>query len=849
MAFSADGRQLALVGNRGGIEWTEPRVADSRTALVELWDSDGALLRRTFLLPKPIAARQATFSPDNRKVVYYDGVEGRIQILELEPGTLGTVAAGQVFGVQRLAFSSDGGRLALGTFGRVHVLDFDRPTRSAGTRLAADWVSTIAFQTDGRHLSLAAGSRTIAWAPDTPGSPQVVSHEKFAANRSTRIIATRAEPIAAAFDGSATRMAIAARGGSIQLWDGAGGKQTVEVFLAEADGTDHWLDAPALSSDGEVVGALASNERLALWNFRSGAPLQSVSFAGACGARWGHPLGDHLALNGDGSLAAFVLCGQVVLFDTRAGNIVQRFKGQGPLKFANDETIMAGVREEIDGVKTDSLRAWSTRDGAMRWTFSLPRGVLMNDFALSPNGNIVAVAGSDKLVRIWDRPSRREAMSVALVADGWVALTPDGFFDASQGGAEKALLVRHGEGLFDVLPVASFREKYYRPDILREIIAGNAASVAAQMGPLQLSRPPKVSLGRVPETLTEGSLELLVSLRDQGGGIGELRVYVNGTAVAAQVDRGLVRKTASDLRHVRVRLAAGTNDISVIAFDAGNSVSSEPEHARVQVTLPYQKKPQLHALIVGIERFENPALNLRYAVNDALAVAEVVRRQANGLFEKVNVQVLTDPANTTRAALIKALSEYRNVDPEDVFLFYVASHGTVEGDDLASKEYFLLTSNVGSTSVRALRRDAIGQKEIKTLIANIGAGKKTLLLDTCHSGELGAAIQGGARGIAEDAAVKVLSNAIGSTVISASTSQQQSLEGYNNHGVFTWVLLQALGGKADVRSRGYITTLDLANFVEDEVPKLAERVFNAKQFPNLHSAGQAFPLVLSRPAF
>ena len=68
--------------------------------------------------------------------------------------------------------------------------------------------------------------------------------------------------------------------------------------------------------------------------------------------------------------------------------------------------------------------------------------------------------------------------------------------------------------------------------------------------------------------------------------------------------------------------------------------------------------------------------------------------------------------------------------------------------------------------------------------------------------------------------------AVGSTVLSAATSQEQALEGMNGHGVFTWVVLQGLDGRADVQKNGYVSTLDLASYVGDQVPKVAGEVFN-----------------------
>jgi len=214
-----------------------------------------------------------------------------------------------------------------------------------------------------------------------------------------------------------------------------------------------------------------------------------------------------------------------------------------------------------------------------------------------------------------------------------------------------------------------------------------------------------------------------------------------------------------------------------------------------------------------------------------------------GIVHQVNIERLVTPQATTKAALLSAFARYRTIDPGDVFLFYIASHGIVVGEALASREYFMIPSNLSTNTEEAIRHDALSENEVKQAIASIPATRKLLLLDTCHSGAMGDAM---IRGLEELAAVKVLSGAVGSTVLSASTSDQEALEGQDGHGLFTWVLLQGLNGSADFRKNGSISTFDLADYVDDEVPKVAEAHFSRKQIPNLHNAGQSFQIVSSR---
>ena len=110
----------------------------------------------------------------------------------------------------------------------------------------------------------------------------------------------------------------------------------------------------------------------------------------------------------------------------------------------------------------------------------------------------------------------------------------------------------------------------------------------------------------------------------------------------------------------------------------------------------------------------------------------------------------------------------------------------------------------------AVKRDALSEAELGEMIASVPATRKLLLLDTCHAGAMGDAMLEHLAHIEQRANVKKLSGAVGSTVISATNSDQEANEGEDGHGLFTWVLLQGLGGNADVSKHGFIKNLDLA---------------------------------------
>ena len=201
--------------------------------------------------------------------------------------------------------------------------------------------------------------------------------------------------------------------------------------------------------------------------------------------------------------------------------------------------------------------------------------------------------------------------------------------------------------------------------------------------------------------------------------------------------------------------------------------------------------------------------------------------------------MLTKKEVTTSKAIVRSFLSFKDFNPEDLFVFYIASHGTI-----SDGEFFLITSNVGSISTKKLKENALSQNYIKKLIANIPTSKKLIVLDTCNSQALGEDIQLTlmTRGLSQDTAIKILSRSVGVTILCSAKSDQEAIEGYKNHGLFTYVLSDGMQGKADYDRDGFIKTLELADYLDTVVPILAEKIFNMAQYPIVSPIGQGFPI-------
>jgi uncharacterized caspase-like protein len=243
-------------------------------------------------------------------------------------------------------------------------------------------------------------------------------------------------------------------------------------------------------------------------------------------------------------------------------------------------------------------------------------------------------------------------------------------------------------------------------------------------------------------------------------------------------------------------------------------------------------------LAVGINRYRDKKLWLKYAVSDGEALASTLRLTAAPLFQDVRVTHLTDD-QATFAGLETAFRELPEaIATRDVFVFHVAGHGvTMDG------RYYFLPQDFRYQNADSIRATAINQESLQRWLSQIPAQKSLVLLDTCESGSFAYSLAT-MRGMAEKTAIDKLARATGRATIVAATENQPALEGYKGHGIFTYVLLSAFS-RADTafgNRDGYTGLLELAHHVSAEVPELSMQVFGFEQVPQVHILGSDFPL-------
>lgn len=100
------------------------------------------------------------------------------------------------------------------------------------------------------------------------------------------------------------------------------------------------------------------------------------------------------------------------------------------------------------------------------------------------------------------------------------------------------------------------------------------------------------------------------------------------------------------------------------------------------------------------------------------------------MFKKIEVTSLYDE-EATKANIMKKLTELaKNIQKNDVFIFYYAGHGS-----MTEEQFFFIPSECTRLYEKnTLAKDAIEASELQQKFREIKALKQIIIMDACHSG-------------------------------------------------------------------------------------------------------------------
>ena len=425
---------------------------------------------------------------------------------------------------------------------------------------------------------------------------------------------------------------------------------------------------------------------------------------------------------------------------------------------------------------------------------------------------------------------------VGFLSDGESLIyTPEGFFCGSEWATQNLVYIVDG---MDVIGIDQVYDTYYRPDLVAAKMRGEDISAYASSVRLaslvRSGRAPAVSLLGIPAESSGRDMTFDISVQNTGGGIGAVNLLLNGKAIRLSDGIASADGEIVSFRHT-VTLQNGSNTLEAFALNGAGLVESVRSSAQV-VWRGATEKPDLYVLTAAINRYRDKSLWLNYAVPDAQSVAAGFQKQKSGLYRNVYVSQLNDGEVTKEKLAVEFSRLSEHIRADDVFVFFVSGHGTTYDDG----DYYYLPSDFRYTSKDSIPNGGISKNDLLANLSKIKAGKTLVMLDTCNSGAF--LSDSNKRGLSEKTAIDRLTRATGHATLAASSDTQSAMEGYNGHGVFTYVFLEGIAGAADSDDDGYVTLNELSTFVEREVPERSYEKWGYEQVPQKDLRRQDFPI-------
>jgi len=333
--------------------------------------------------------------------------------------------------------------------------------------------------------------------------------------------------------------------------------------------------------------------------------------------------------------------------------------------------------------------------------------------------------------------------------------------------------------------------------------------------------------------------------------MGEVRLTQNERLLPLEV----ARRTASAVGGLQavqyelpVQLAEGENRFEVVAVTRQGLRS-----ARSLALIRDREVGRLWVVAIGVSKYQDLSIHsLGFADADARSVYDYFRDTfglpESQIFLRMNEQATLREIKSILGTQLVA----RANDPRDTVVLYFAGHGmrdrvtgSLDPDGLS--KYFLPYD----TNRTDLYSTALDMDEVTNILRRLVPERVVFLLDSCFSGAAGGRSPFDPKAEGERALIsgefldRMAHIGKGRVVLTASGPDESAQESADfGHGVFTYYLLEALSGAADVNGDGEIDVHEVYGYVSEKVG----RATRGRQNPKLKEPDLVGQILIGRGA-
>ena len=229
-----------------------------------------------------------------------------------------------------------------------------------------------------------------------------------------------------------------------------------------------------------------------------------------------------------------------------------------------------------------------------------------------------------------------------------------------------------------------------------------------------------------------------------------------------------------------------------------------------------------YALVVGVADYKNfyPGDgDLKYTINDAVSFVKFLKSKKGGSVPAANIVLLTDAQASKANIIAKGKALFARAKKNDRVIFYFSGHG--------SKGCFL------PYDATDLGGNMLYFDEVKAVFRSANCNTKLLFADACFAGSM-------KKGLATNNALRKSIEKGNKDASNMNIAVMMSCQGDEfsmeldelRQGLFTYYLMEGLGGKANSDGNKFITIQELYYYVYHKVQDKAAQRYH-KQTPEL----------------
>ena len=745
--------------------------------------------------------RIVTGGGDSRAMVWDAATGKRLLFLQGHTG----VGWGKI--ITSVSYSPDGKRIVTGSYDKTAtVWDMVNGAKLRKLQGHKGFVLSVMYRPDGKRIAAGSEDKTaIVWNAATGAKSDTFQ------GHSGAILAVTYSP-------DSKRMVSGSKDQTAIVWDA---KNAAKLLILKGHSGN--VESITYSPDGQQIVTGSADKTAIIWDASTGAKRSTLE---------GHTnLVRSVAFRPDGKQ---IVTGSwdrtAIVWDAATGSKLRIL--QGHTNGVQSVAYSPDGKRIVTASYDSTAIVWDAATGEKLRTLQ-GHGGGVNSVIYSPDGKWIITGSSDGSTRQWDAETGKELCQMIYFADGtWAVIDPAGRFDASNGGDVKGL---HWVVGLEPIALKQLKERYYDPGLLAKHFGFNKERLREVKAFTSVELYPALAVTQADPKIPQFD----VALTNRGGGIGRVVVLVNGKELTADArPRGAADANAAklatrlDLTNDPRLMPGKKNKVVVLAYNSEGYLSSRGLVREFDAPGKMATdRPTLHAVVVGISKYDGDKLNLRYAAKDAEDFAAALRLAGTRLFgtERVHLTVLTAEAEKrpSRANLVKALEALKATKPGDLVVVYLAGHGVMHGGQ--DGDWYYLTADAQKADFAAdpeIRKQvSLSSRELTELLKAAPAQKQVLILDTCHAGRVVEKLTE-KRDVpgSQVRALERVKDRTGMHVLAGCAADSLSYEASRyGQGILTYSLLLGMRG-AKLREGEYVDIVDLFSFAADKVPELARDI-------------------------